>query len=302
MRMYEHQEKSSRPGRTLRLVWPQWQGAGTSSVAAEAGEFPLEVARRGYVIGSTILDALIPPTGGPSATVSVPVDASGLETRDGVEAKTAVTAQLSEALEKISQAHPDRILTLGGDCAVSVAPFSVLADRYGEDLAIVWIDSHPDVGTPQSEYPGYHAMAVSVLLGHGDPDIVSLLPATVDPSRVALAGLHAWTEDDFPRIAEWGLTSFSPDDLRNSSAPLLKWLKNTGCSKVAIHFDVDTIDSNERIYGLGAEPDGLTSEQVRRITGDLESAAEVVGFTVAEFIPRQVMHLQQVLKGLPLLG
>ncbi|MFT0848488.1 arginase family protein [Actinomycetaceae bacterium L2_0104] len=302
MRMHEHQEKDPRPGRTLRLVWPQWQGAGSSSVAAEAAEFPFEVARRGYAIGSTILDALIPPADGPSATVSVPLDGSGLETRDGVEAKTTVTAQLSEALEKISQAHPDRILTLGGDCAVSVAPFSALADTYGEDLAIVWIDSHPDVGTPQSEYPGYHAMAVSALLGHGDRDIVSLLPATVDSARLALVGLHAWTDDDFPRIGEWGLTSFSPDDLRDSSARLLEWLEDTGCSKVAIHFDVDTIDSNEQVYGLGAEPDGLTSEQVRRITGDLESVAEVVGFTVAEFIPRQVMHLQQVLKGLPLLG
>jgi arginase len=51
---------------------------------------------------------------------------------------------------------------------VSVAPFSELARRYGDDLAIVWIDAHPDVGTPQSEYPGYHAMAVATLTGHGD--------------------------------------------------------------------------------------------------------------------------------------
>jgi hypothetical protein len=28
---------------------------------------------------------------------------------------------------------------------------------------------------------------------------------------------------------------------------------------VAIHFDVDTIDSNEILLGLGAEPNGLTS-------------------------------------------
>jgi hypothetical protein len=27
-----------------------------------------------------------------------------------------------------------------------------------------------------------------------------LLPATVSPDRIALAGLHAWTEDDFPNI------------------------------------------------------------------------------------------------------
>jgi len=53
---------------------------------------------------------------------------------------------------------------------VSVAPFSELARRYGEDLAIVWIDTHPDVGTPKSEYPGYHAMAVATL---PDNDLVA---------------------------------------------------------------------------------------------------------------------------------
>jgi arginase len=32
------------------------------------------------------------------------------------------------------------------------------------------------------------------------------------------------------------------------------------------------------------------------------AAADVVGFTVAEFFPRQVMHLQLILDGFPLVG
>jgi arginase len=39
---------------------------------------------------------------------------------------------------------------------------------------------------------------------------------------------------------------------------------------------------------------------VRRIVDDVASA-DVVGMTAAEFIPRQVMHLQQLLTGFPLL-
>ena len=51
-----------------------------------------------------------------------------------------------------------------------------------DDLAILWIDSHPDIGTQASEYPGFHAMAVAAL--NAAPD----LPAdresqTCDPSR-----------------------------------------------------------------------------------------------------------------------
>jgi arginase len=200
------------------------------------------------------------------------------------------------------QHNPARIVTLGGECAVSVAPFSELARRYGEDLAIIWIDAHPDIGTPASRYPEFHAMAVAALTGHGDPDVQALLPAIVSADRVALVGLHAWANDDIANVGDWGIRTFSPDDLRETTQPLGDWLTGTGCSRVAIHFDVDTIDSNELVLGLGAEPGGLTTAQVRRIVADIASCAEVVGITVAEFIPRQVMHLQQLLTTFPLLG
>ncbi|WP_063735302.1 arginase family protein [Streptomyces sp. RTd22] len=286
----------------LRLVWPQWQGAGTSSVKAFASEFPLDVAHRGYAVGSTVLGAVLPPHHGPTATVPVTMTDDGLEERDGVEAKAAVVAQLERALTTIRQYDPARIATLGGECAVSVAPFSELARRYGDDLAIVWIDAHPDIGTPESAYPGYHAMAVAALTGHGDPDILKLLPATVPADRVALVGLHAWTDDDFPNVAGWGISSFGPDELRTSTRPLLDWIAATGCSRVAVHFDVDVVDSDEIVLGLGAEPNGLTSAQVRRVVADVQQAADVVGFTIAEFIPRQVMHLQRILDGFPLIS
>jgi arginase family enzyme len=73
----------------LRLVWPRWQCAGTASVRSVAAEFPLDVARRGYAVGS-------------------------------------------------------------GGASVSVARFSELAARYGDDLAILWIDSHPAIRTSAS--------------------------------------------------------------------------------------------------------------------------------------------------------
>jgi arginase len=115
-------------------------------------------------------------------------------------------------------------------------------------------------------------------------------------------GLHSWTDDDFPNIAEWGIQSFGPEELRESTQPLLEWIAATGCSRVGIHFDVDAVDSNEIVLGLGMEPNGLTSTEVRRIVADVEGAVDVVGFTIAEFIPRQVMHLRQIVDGFPLIS
>jgi Arginase family len=179
-------------GVTLRLLWPQWQGAGTVSVQELAPEFPFDVARRGYAVGSAVLAAVLPANDGPTAAVPVAMDDTGLELREGIEAKEAI-------------------------------------------------------------------------------------------------------------LTQWGIRSFSPDDLREATQPLLDWLAGTGCSRLAIHFDVDTIDSDEIVLGLGAEQGGLTSAQVRHIVDDINASADVVGMTVAEFIPRQVMYLQQLLTGFSLL-
>jgi hypothetical protein len=82
-------------GVTLRLLWPQWQGAGTSSVQALAPEFPFDVARRGYAVGSAVLAAVLPANQGPTAAAPVAMDDAGLELVDGIEAKEAILTQLA---------------------------------------------------------------------------------------------------------------------------------------------------------------------------------------------------------------
>ena len=116
----------------LRLLWPQWQGAGTSSVREPAPEFPFDVARRGYAVGSAVLAAVLPPHHGPTAAVPAAMPGDGLAVRDGIEAKAIVLEQLGRALEVIGQHDPARIATLGGECSVSVAPFSYLAFTVAE--------------------------------------------------------------------------------------------------------------------------------------------------------------------------
>lgn len=285
--------------RTLRLVWPQWQGAGNGAVADLFGEVALERGRRGYAVGTKVLEAVLPRARGPVAHVVVDnVDEPATE---GIESRGVVVESLEAALEALSRNDFDKVLTLGGDCSVSVAPFSTLAAEYGDDLAVVWIDSHPDVGTPDSGYDGFHAMAVAVLTGHGDPEIVEMLPATIPGDRVAIAGVHEWSDDDYPHLDEWGIASFGPDDLRSSTAPLLRWLLSTGVSKVAIHVDVDVVDAGEVVLGLGQVRGGLSIAEVRRVVRDVSATAQVVGLTVAEFIPRNVLPVQRLLEGFPLI-
>lgn len=288
--------------RTLRLVWPQWQGAGGDNAAELVPEVGRERARRGYQVGSRVLDAVLPPHFGP--TEYVPVDAGDPDegSTDGIESRSAILASLRAGLEALSRNDYDRVLTLGGECAVSVAPFAELVRRYGDDIAVVWIDAHPDSDTPDTGYDGFHAMAASALLGHGDPEFLDLLPATIDAQRFAYAGLHAGERDALENIQQWQVPVFGPDDLRERTGPLVDWLAETGAGKVAIHLDVDVVNSDEAVLGLGKVPGGLSREQVRRIIADLAAQADIVGFTVAEYVPRNLLQLQEMLDGLPLIG
>ena len=61
------------------------------------------------------------------------------------------------------------------------------------------------------------------------------------------------------------------------------------------------MDSNEIVFGLGAEPGGLRIDEVRRLVADVSASTDVVGLTIAEFVPRQVIRLQQLLRDFPLI-
>jgi hypothetical protein len=109
-------------GLHLRLVWPQWQGAGTESVRSLAAEFPFDIARRGYSVGTKVLQAVLAEHAGPTAVVPVEMGDIGLAERDGIEAKAVVLSQLRSALAIIQEHEPARITTVGGECSVSMAP------------------------------------------------------------------------------------------------------------------------------------------------------------------------------------
>jgi hypothetical protein len=119
-----NQVNSITAGPHLRLAWPQWQGAGTESVRSLAPEFPFDIARRGYSVGTKVLQAVLPEHDGPTAIVPVEMGDIGLEERDGIEAKSVVFQQLRSALAIIQEDEPARITTVGGECSVSMAPFT----------------------------------------------------------------------------------------------------------------------------------------------------------------------------------
>lgn len=286
--------------KTIRLIYPQWQGGDITRWIPEISD-PALVAR-GYYLGAQLLDFLAPDNGQPKFIVPVNTEAKGRKAIDGVLDRDDIALQTKAALDILNVKKPDKIVTLGGECSVSVAPFTYLANKYKDDVAMIWIDAHPDITLPGDVYTGYHAMAVTACMGLGDKDIVSQLPARISPEKILFVGLRDWERDEIKaRQQEYGIKHLSPEDVATDSSAITNWLKGCGASHVMIHFDMDVLDPAEIIAAVGVVPDGMKMADVVRVINDIASEKELVGLTVAEPMPRIAIRLKSMLAQLPLL-
>jgi arginase len=100
------------------------------------------------------------------------------------EAATIEEETLDAQLERTARELPSRPLVLGGCCCSHVGAVRELARRHGR-LAVVWLDAHGDLNTPESSPSGNPwGMPLRMLIDAGDvaPQDVTLLGArNLDP-------------------------------------------------------------------------------------------------------------------------
>ncbi|KKX26247.1 arginase family protein [Rhizobium sp. LC145] len=286
------------PKNILRLNLPQWQG----------GDHP------DYRIGARVLAAIAPEAQGPEETIAVPEAPDATRpVEQGIVSRKPLLDQLAAARSAIARHDPDAIVTLGGDCLVNLAPTAYLSARYGEDLAVLWVDAHPDVMTAK-QFRNAHAHVLAMLMGIGDPDFVAAVPKPVKGDRVLYVGLTETAPYETDFIPEHGMTRLSPEDLAGSAEPVLQWLRASGAKKVAVHFDLDVLDPSLYDFLLSQDPDAkpnayegvakgrMRFEEVANILKAVDAEADIVGLAIAEYMPWSAIKLSKLLETLPLLG
>lgn len=285
--------------KTLRLLFPQWQG----------GDNPP------YYLGSQLLNWLAPASTGAVEEVPVPPSAGApLPLEDGILGRSALLEQLHQARQLIDRHQPDRLVVLGGDCLVDLAPFAYLNEHYDGELAVLWVDTHPDIMTPE-QFDHAHAMVMGNLLGHGDAEFVQQVARPIKAQNVLYAGLHDPTDWEAGEMRRRGVRSVSPDELATQgSQPVLDWFRATGAKHLAIHFDLDVLDPSAFRAVLFAQPDApadafegvaqgeLEIAQVVQLLHDVAQVADVVGLGIAEHLPWEALALKNMLEKLPLIG
>jgi arginase family enzyme len=142
------------------------------------------------------------------------------------EAAVVDEETLAAQIERTARELPARPLVLGGCCCAHVGAVRELSRRHGR-VAVVWIDAHGDLNTPESSPSGnVWGMPLRMLIDAGDvdPGDVTLLGArSLDPPEeefIAAAGIrralgelpeHLYVALDCDVIAPGELDVFMPE-------------------------------------------------------------------------------------------
>ena len=247
-----------------------------------------------YFFGANLLQHILPENKNqPLIKVDIaPPDGKEKKITNGIYAENEVLSGIKDAQNKIAAEKPDRIITIGGNCIVSLAPFDYLHGIYG-NVGIVWIDAHPDVSTTDDGYPNAHAMVLGSLLGHGAAQLASEMKNKVFSSNevmyIGLQPLHGYQEKF---LKEVGVHYKIQDKAIVSNDDIKTFVSRF--DHILVHFDIDVLDehifhstyfANPELVGDGSGGGRMTFEQLASVLKTITSQSDVVGFTIAEYLP-----------------
>jgi arginase len=184
------------------------------------------------------------------ARLDVPYPDTGSVERDSLE----------EQSEELASALPERPLVLGGCCCSHVGAVRGLAPRH-ERLAVVWLDSHGDLNTPETSPSGNEwGMPLRMLL---DDDVIP-------PSRVALVGARNLDPPEVEYLAETGIDDSLDRALADADA-------------VYVALDFDVLDPAEADVFM-PEPKGPGVDAVENVLRETASRVPIAGVGVTGFV------------------
>lgn len=277
--------------KTIRLLYPDYVSGGLET----------------YYFGAHLMAHILPGNERqPLVKVKIaPPDGREKRVTDGIYGKEEVLAGIREAMKAIEEERPDRIITIGGNCMVSQAPFDYLHGRYA-NTGIIWVDAHPDVSMVKDQYPNAHAMVLGSLLGYGDASLSDLMKnrkfQADEILYVGLQGLHDYQEQFLKDI---GVDYRAQTGDFVSEEEMRKFMDRF--DHILVHLDIDVLDpalfhstyfANPELVGDGSGGGRMTMDKLTEVLHCITDYADVVGLTIAEYLPFDEEKLHKMFAGL----
>jgi len=135
---------------------------------------------------------------------------------------SAVTKEVSEQVYRHAK-DGKLVLTLGGDHSIAIGTISgsarAIRERLGREIAVIWVDAHADINTPETSDSGnIHGMPVSFLTGLATEereDIFGWLQPhhRLSPKKIVYIGLRDVDKGEKKILRDHGIKAFSMHDI-----------------------------------------------------------------------------------------
>ena len=135
-------------------------------------------------------------------------------------------------------------LIIGGDHSLAMGSVSA---NMRDDRAILWIDAHGDVNTPQSSVTKRaHGMPLAALMGYGDPLFMNFIDQPyLRPEQIILFGIHSLDDPEVEFLNKHGIRYITMAEINQKGEQICIEEVLDHCKRFAhthVSFDLDSID------------------------------------------------------------
>ena len=217
---------------------------------------------------------------------------------DRAERKRQSQSQVVKVARQVADAVASAVerelipIVLGGDCTITLGVVAGLL-RHQPDLGLIYFDGDADLTTPETTRSGiFDSMGVAHLIGAGDPDLAHIGPRfpLLEQDRIILFGFHPYEiEPDESRVlasspmAKYPVTSMDgrPVELAAQARARLE----ERARAIAVHFDVDVMDSAEIPLADWPHYDALSFGDAMRCLSVFVGSPKLAALVVTEINP-----------------
>jgi len=217
---------------------------------------------------------------------------------DRAERKRQSQSQVIKVARQVADAVASAVerelipIVLGGDCTITLGVVAGLL-RHQPDLGLIYFDGDADLTTPETTRSGiFDSMGVAHLIGAGDPDLAHIGPRfpLLEQDRIILFGFHPYEiEPDESRVlasspmAKYPVTSMDgrPVELAAQARARLE----ERARAIAVHFDVDVMDSAEIPLADWPHYDALSFGDAMRCLSVFVGSPKLAALVVTEINP-----------------
>jgi arginase len=206
-------------------------------------------------------------------------------------------SEIRSTCERIARRVGDAVgegrlpIVLGGDHSIALGTLGGLAAAAGGPGAVLWIDAHGDLNTPQTTPSGnVHGMPLAAALGHGGAGFQSdawPLPA-LEAARTTLIGVRSLDDGERTLLGELDVAVHTMSEVdRRGIEPLVvdALQRAAGAAFVHVSLDMDALDP-EVAPGVGTAVRGGLSYREAHLAMELVAESGLLGsFEIVEVNP-----------------